>query len=97
MPRAATYNRVGGDNGGGNDCRLQMAGKIGIVTPYKDQRRALRREIGHRFGAEALQAIEISTVVRDAGLHVVRVMEPRLGWLPGPGAGGDHLLVCADE
>jgi senataxin len=41
-----------------------MAGRIGIVTAYKDQRRAISREISYRFGHSALQAIEISTVVR---------------------------------
>lgn len=39
-----------------------MIGKIGIVTPYKDQRRALRKEIIYRFGSRASQAIEISTI-----------------------------------
>lgn len=40
-----------------------MAGRIGIVTPYKDQQRCLRREIAFRFGHSVLSAIEISTVV----------------------------------
>lgn len=40
-----------------------MAGRIGVVTPYKDQRKALRRELGRRFGSDILQAVEISTVV----------------------------------
>lgn len=39
-----------------------MVSKIGIVTPYKDQRRALRRELLHRFGREVMGGIEVSTV-----------------------------------
>jgi senataxin len=32
------------------------------VTPYKEQRRALRRAFGHRFGHYSLPSVEISTV-----------------------------------
>lgn len=59
---------------------LQMAGRIGLITPYKDQKRALRREIGDRFGGEALQAMEISTVVGgdcEGGKLTVRRMATR--------------------
>lgn len=39
-----------------------MASKIGVITPYKDQRRALKREIGQRFGNSVLANVEVSTV-----------------------------------
>lgn len=40
-----------------------MVGKIGLVTPYKDQRRALRRELVSRFGTSSvLASVEVSTV-----------------------------------
>ncbi len=41
----------------------KFAGKIGIVTPYKDQRRTLKRELRRKFGDSILSAIEICTVV----------------------------------
>ena len=72
-----------------------MSGKIGIVTPYKDQRRALRREISHRFGPDALQAIEICTVVYLRGTMMVLTVST-IGWIPRSRARSDHIFLRAD-
>ena len=37
-------------------------GKIGIITPYKEQKRCISKELVYRFGPSILQAIEVSTV-----------------------------------
>lgn len=66
--------------------RHSMVGKIGLVTPYKDQRRALRRELVSRFGTSVLASLEVSTVDGFQGqereviiFSCVRTSEPGTG------------------
>lgn len=42
--------------------RLNFANRIGIITPYKEQRRKIRKELCLRFGDAAASAVEVSTV-----------------------------------
>ena len=42
--------------------RLNFANRIGIITPYKEQRRKIRKELCLRFGDAAASCVEVSTV-----------------------------------
>jgi superfamily I DNA and/or RNA helicase len=40
----------------------QFAGRVGIITPYKEQRKRIIREFIARYGAGITKCIEINTV-----------------------------------
>lgn len=42
---------------------IDFGGRIGVITPYRQQKRLLQKELASRFGPKSLQAVEISTVV----------------------------------
>jgi len=41
---------------------VQFGGRIGVITPYKEQRNSLRRQFSFRFQKEIIQAVDINTI-----------------------------------